>query len=99
MAKGTIKSLIKDRAFGFIGTEEGGDIFFHSNDLQGVAYYSLREGQEVEYEIGKGSDGRSRALGVKLAGTEISQDEAATSKDTITIEPSGDIPGGDEGEE
>ncbi|MFC1968681.1 cold-shock protein [Chloroflexota bacterium] len=99
MTKGTIKRLITGRAFGFIGTEEGGDIFFHLSDLQGVDYYSLREGQEVEYEVGQGKNGRSRAVGVKLAGTEISQDEAATLEDPITIEPSGDMPGGDGGEE
>ena len=98
MPKGTIRRLT-DRGFGFIETEQG-DLFFHRNELhQGVDYNSLREGQEVEYEVGQGSDGRSKAMGVKPAGTEISQDEAATSKDTITIEPSGDILGGEAGEE
>ena len=99
MAKGTIRRLITDRGFGFIETEQRTDLFFHRNDLQGVDYFSLREGQEVEYEVGQGRNGRSQAVGVKLAGTEISQDEAATSKETITIEPSGDIPSGDGGEE
>ncbi len=46
MAKGTIKRLM-DRGFGFIESEGEGDIFFHRNDLQGVEFNNLREGQEV----------------------------------------------------
>jgi len=51
MAKGTIKRLVRDRGFGFIKTEEEGDLFFHSTDLQGVAYEVLAEGQKVEFEV------------------------------------------------
>ena len=50
-AKGTIKRLITDGGFGFIKVEQGEDLFFHRNELQGVAYGSLREGQEVEFEV------------------------------------------------
>jgi len=67
MPKGTIKRLM-DRGFGFIKTEEQeGDLFFHRNDIEGVEFASLREGQEVEFEIGRGRDGRQQALKVKLA--------------------------------
>lgn len=53
MPKGTITRLIADRGYGFIRTEEEGDIFFHfhRNELVGIAYESLREGQQVEFEI------------------------------------------------
>ena len=67
MAKGTIRRLITDRGFGFIKTEEETDLFFHSNDVEGVEFNSLSEGQEVEFEIGKGRDGRPKAVNVKLA--------------------------------
>ncbi len=53
MAKGTIARLM-DRGFGFIKTEEGGDLFFHRNELEGVEFNSLSEGQEVEFEKGQG---------------------------------------------
>jgi CspA family cold shock protein len=49
MAKGTIKRLM-DRGFGFIQTAEGTDLFFHRNELEGVEFNSLSEGQEVEFE-------------------------------------------------
>ena len=55
MPKGKIGRLITDRGFGFIRTAEGKDLFFHRNELQGVDYSSLREGQEVEFEVGKGT--------------------------------------------
>ncbi len=51
MPKGTIKRLM-DRGFGFIKTEEEKDLFFHRNDLEGVEFNSLNEGQEVEFEKG-----------------------------------------------
>jgi len=65
MAKGKIKKLISDKGFGFILTEEGKDLFFHRNELQGVDYSSLKEGQEVEYETSTGR-GRPQAAKVKL---------------------------------
>jgi len=67
MPKGTIRRLITDRGFGFIKTEQGEDLFFHRNQLQGVDYNSLREGQQVEFEVGRGRNGRLQAVRVRLA--------------------------------
>ena len=66
MPKGTIRRLM-DRGFGFIKTEDETDLFFHRNDLEGVEYSSLSEGQEVEFEVSQGRDGRSAAVKVRLA--------------------------------
>ncbi len=67
MAKGTIKRLILDRGFGFIQTAEDEELFFHRNDIEGVEFASLREGQAVEFEMGQGRGGRPQAEKVKLA--------------------------------
>jgi len=67
MAKGTIKRLITDQRFGFIQTAEGEDLFFHRSKLQGVDYDSLREGQEVEFEVRRAFGGRPQALNVRFA--------------------------------
>jgi CspA family cold shock protein len=64
--KGKIKRLVSDRGFGFIQPADGADVFFHSSELQGAVFASLREGQEVEYEVGKGRDGRAQAVKVRL---------------------------------
>jgi len=66
MPKGTIRR-IGDRGFGFITTEQGEDLFFHRNELQGVAYRPLREGQQVEFEVGRGRISRPQAVKVRLA--------------------------------
>ncbi len=74
MPKGIIKRLM-DRGFGFIETvEEGKDLFFHRNDLEGVEFNSLSEGQEVEFEKGQGRDGRPQANKVRLSETQASGD-------------------------
>jgi len=88
MAKGTIARLM-DRGFGFIKTEEG-DLFFHRNELEGVEFNSLSEGQEVEFEKGQGRDGRPCAVKVKLAGTENSQAEAEVSSTDTETEGGGE---------
>jgi len=67
MPKGTIRRLITDRGYGFIKTERGEDLFFHRNELQGVDYNSLREGQQVEFKVGQVRTSRPEAVRVKLA--------------------------------
>lgn len=53
--KGTIKRLIRERGFGFINTEDGKEIFFHTTALQGMTFASLTEGQSVEFDVEKSS--------------------------------------------
>ena len=67
MQKGTIRRLIADRGFGLIEGENGKDFFFHRSQLQGVAFYSLREGQQVEFESGQEPNSRTQAVRVRLA--------------------------------
>jgi CspA family cold shock protein len=63
MAEGTIKKLT-DKGFGFIQTDSGTDMFFHSSNLDGVSYDQLFEGQRVTYTDGHGPKG-PRAENVK----------------------------------
>lgn len=65
MAEGTIKK-ITDKGFGFIATETGTDMFFHSSSLEGVSYEELREGQHVSYDVGQGPKG-PRAENVRMS--------------------------------
>ena len=69
MSKGTIKKIM-DRGYGFIKGEQEEDLFFHRNDVEGVEFNSLREGQEVEFEQSQGRDGRPQAVKVKPAASE-----------------------------
>lgn len=67
MTKGTIKRIIADRGFGFIKAEREEDLFFHRSELQGVDFNSLREGQEVEFEVKQRFSGHPMAIQVRLA--------------------------------
>ncbi|MAF13702.1 MAG: cold-shock protein [Parcubacteria group bacterium] len=49
--QGTIKKLT-DKNFGFISQEgEEKDLFFHANELDGVTFSDLREGDAVTFEV------------------------------------------------
>ena len=74
MPKGTIRKLVTDRGFGFIKTEQEEDAFFHRNEVQGVEFSSLKEGQEVEFEMSQGRDGRSAAVKVRLTEAQASDE-------------------------
>ena len=55
---GTIRRLVSDKGFGFIGTDEGQDeYFFHSSACVGIPFRELHEGQRVTFEIGRGPKG------------------------------------------
>lgn len=56
MEQGTIARL--NNGYGFI-TRDGQDkdLFFHVNELIGVAFDNLREGDKVQFEVGEGTKG------------------------------------------
>ena len=57
MEEGTITRLT-DRGFGFIAREgKDKDLFFHFNELQGVEFNELREGDQVTFEVAEGPKG------------------------------------------
>jgi CspA family cold shock protein len=51
VATGKIKTLMKDRGFGFIAVSGSEDVFFHSSSLPEGLYDSLQAGQSVEFDI------------------------------------------------
>lgn len=56
MAEGTIKKKT-DKGFGFISTDSGDDMFFHSSNLEGVTFDEIYEGQNVSFTEGHGPKG------------------------------------------
>ena len=64
--QGTIKRLVRDRGFGFIRSAEGQEVFFHRTSLQNLNFDSLREGENVEFEVEQGQKG-PRAVNVRAA--------------------------------
>jgi cold shock protein len=67
MEQGTIKRLT-DRGFGFISREGSDkDLFFHSKELQGVAFEDLREGDKVQFEVSESPKGPNATNVSKIA--------------------------------
>ncbi|MCK5416675.1 cold shock domain-containing protein [Candidatus Parcubacteria bacterium] len=63
--QGTIKKLT-DKNFGFISQDGGDDLFFHANNLDGVDFDQLREGDTVTFEVENTPKGNA-AVGIKKA--------------------------------
>jgi len=57
MPTGTVKWFNNGKGFGFIGQENGPDVFVHFSAIESEGYKSLQEGDKVEFEIVQGQKG------------------------------------------
>lgn len=56
--QGTVKWFNSGKGFGFIGREEGADVFVHFSALvDNGGYRNLEEGQRVEFDVVQGQKG------------------------------------------
>jgi cold shock protein len=64
--QGKVKWFNPDKGFGFIETEEGGDVFVHFSAIQGEGFKTLEEGQAVKFDVVEGNRGAQAANVVSL---------------------------------
>ena len=57
MAEGKVKWFNEAKGFGFITSEESGDIFVHYSSIQSNGFKTLAEGDSVSFDIEQGPKG------------------------------------------
>jgi CspA family cold shock protein len=65
-SKGTVKWFNDRKGFGFIRMESGQDVFVHYSALQGEGFKSLKEGENVEFDVVDGAKGPQASNVVKI---------------------------------
>ena len=57
MANGNVKWFNETKGFGFIQQESGEEVFVHYTAISGEGFKTLKEGEEVEFDIIQGPKG------------------------------------------
>ncbi|KAL8499271.1 hypothetical protein ACS0TY_022304 [Phlomoides rotata] len=98
LKKGTFKCFNDQKGFGFITPDDGSeDRFVHQSAIKSGGFRSLGEGEEVEYSVEYGHDGRAKAANVtgldgadvqgcvEAGAMEVVVDIAAAVKDMVAV--------------
>ena len=75
MTTGKIKWFNSARGYGFI-EQEGKDVFLHISALEKAGIGTLKEGEEIEFEIGE-NKGKENAINIKKVEHEGTDNRAA----------------------
>ncbi len=69
--QGTVKWFNNEKGYGFIGRDDGADVFVHYSAVMGDGFRTLQEGDQVEFEIVQGPKGPQAAKVIKtIEGTQ-----------------------------
>jgi CspA family cold shock protein len=64
--KGKVKWFNNAKGYGFIGREDGPDVFVHYSSIQLDGYKTLKEGDDVEFDIVEGQKGPQADAVIRL---------------------------------
>lgn len=66
MIRGTVKWFNDAKGFGFIANEKG-DVFVHFSTIEADGFKTLKDGEEVEYELIEGPKGLNATKVIRLS--------------------------------
>jgi len=67
VASGTVKWFNPTKGYGFISPTEGDkDVFVHISAVERAGLSTLNEGQQVEYELARGNNGKFSAVNLRV---------------------------------
>ncbi len=66
LVRGQVKWFNHSKGYGFIGRDDGPDVFVHYTAIVGERYKTLNEGDTVEFEIVQGPKGPEAGNVIKL---------------------------------
>jgi CspA family cold shock protein len=57
MEKGSVKWFNNAKGYGFITRENGEDLFVHFKSIAGDGYKTLKQGEQVQFDVEQGQKG------------------------------------------
>ena len=67
--KGEVKWFNSAKGYGFIGRDDGPDVFVHYSAIQSAGYKTLKEGDEVEFDVVESKKGPQADAVILVKGT------------------------------
>lgn len=67
MTNGTVKWFNTTKGYGFIAPEAGSkDVFVHITAVQRSGLHALSEGQRVQFDVERGTNGKDSAVNISI---------------------------------
>ncbi len=75
MASGKVKWFDAKKGYGFIAQENGEDVFVHFSSIGGEGFRTLKDGEEVTFDIVQGGKGLQAANVVRVSPQEQEREQ------------------------
>jgi CspA family cold shock protein len=89
---GSVKWFSNEKGYGFIERQNGEDVFVHHSDIVGEGFKTLRQGEQVEFEVMEADKG-PKARNVVREGEEAPATGQTRSEEVVSA-PAGRGPAG-----